>query len=59
MPEDLSDKLQDFELMLEGFAADMEEDQAKTKLLSYWYTLRSELDKAVGSVKVKIFKNIF
>lgn len=32
MPEDLSDKLQDFELMLEGFAADMEEDQAKTRL---------------------------
>lgn len=52
MPEDLSDKLQDFELMLEGFAADMKEDQAKTRLLSYWYTLRGELDKAVGSVKV-------
>ena len=52
MPEDLSDKLQDFELMLEGFAADKEENQAKTRLLCYWYTLRDELDKAVGSVKV-------
>ena len=52
MPEDLSDKLQDFELMLEGFAADKEENQAKARLLCYWYTLRDELDKAVGSVKV-------
>ena len=43
MPEDLEDKLADFELMLEGYCADREEDKYKERLLSYWYSLSAEI----------------
>ena len=43
MPEDLEDRMTDFELMLEGYCADREEDICKTRLLSYWYSLKSEV----------------
>jgi hypothetical protein len=47
MPEDLNDKLIDFELMLEGFCANVsipEDDKGKTRLLSYWYSLKDEIE---------------
>lgn len=44
MPEDLEDKLEDFELMLEGFCTCVEDnDRGKTRLLSYWYSLKDEI----------------
>lgn len=43
MPEDLEDKITDFELMLQGYCADMKEDGYKTRLLSYWYSLSGEI----------------
>ena len=43
MPEDLEDKLTDFGMMLEGYCADREEDIEKTRLLNYWYSLKSEV----------------
>ena len=47
MPEDLEDKLEDFELMLEGFCANVsipEGDKGKTRLLAYWYCLKTEIE---------------
>lgn len=43
MPEDVQDKIEDFGLMLEGYCADDEETAAKTRLLSYWYSLSTEI----------------
>ena len=45
MPEDLEDKLIDFELMLEGVLADDEVllQERKTRILEYWYSLSSEI----------------
>lgn len=45
MPEDLEDKLIDFELMLEGILADDEalSQERKTRILEYWYSLSSEI----------------
>ena len=45
MPEDLEDKIIDFSLMLEGYCADMPEDNQKTRLLNYWYALSKEIIK--------------
>ena len=47
MPEDLKDKLDDFELMLEGFCADLDETRQKNRLLSYWYSLKGEMEKEI------------
>jgi hypothetical protein len=44
MPEDLDDKLTDFTLMLEGYCADRKDvDLEKTRLLVYWYALKTEM----------------
>lgn len=51
MPEDVEDKLDDFELMLEGFALSLElneDDRARTRLLSYWYSLKSDLKEKLN-----------
>ena len=51
MPEDLEDKIDDFELMLEGFALSLELDEddiGRTRLLSYWYSLKSEIKEKVN-----------
>ena len=51
MPEDLEDKITDFGLMLEGYCADMKEDESKRRVLSYWYSLSSEVkDRLDGKV---------
>ena len=48
MPEDLEDKLDDFELMLEGFVSKCgvaDDDRGATRLLCYWYVLKSQIEK--------------
>lgn len=48
MPEDLEDKLDDFELMLEGFVSKCgvaDDDRGATRLLCYWYALKSQIEK--------------
>lgn len=49
MPEDLNDKLVDFEMMLEGFVNTDEtnSEEAKTRLLSYWYAMSVEIEKCL------------
>jgi len=46
MPEDLEDKLIDFELMLEGFCVDVQSEVKKTRILEYWYSLSEEIKKS-------------
>ena len=51
MPEDLDDKLTDFEMMLEGCMTDKEsnlDERYKTRLLSYWYSLSGEIRKKIN-----------
>lgn len=45
MPENLEDKLDDFELMLKGFCsyAECVNEVFRTRLLSYWYSLKAEI----------------
>lgn len=43
MPEDLEDKIIDFGLMLEGYCADLPEDNLKERVLNYWYSLAEEI----------------
>lgn len=54
MPEDLEDKLIDFEMMLEGCMSEKEsslDERYKTRLLGYWYSLSSEIkEKLNGKV---------
>ena len=49
MPEDLEDKLIDFELMLEGILASSEniKEQMKTRCLEYWYSLSDEIKNKI------------
>lgn len=54
MPEDLEDKLDDFELMLEGFVSNLElapTDRSSVRVLSYWYALKDEIKGAVDGNK--------
>lgn len=50
MPEDLEDKLDDFELMLEGICSDdaIKDSRATVRLLSYWYSMKEEIAKLEG-----------
>ncbi len=44
MPEDVQDKLTDFELMLMGVIGDGSIDECYgTRLMSYWYALSREI----------------
>lgn len=46
MPEDLMDKLVDFELMLEGILNDEAVNETyRTRVLSYWYELAADVKK--------------
>ena len=48
MPEDLEDKLDDFELMLEGFVSKCGVDEGYrgvTRLMCYWYALKSQIEE--------------
>jgi hypothetical protein len=52
MPEDLEDKLDDFELMLEGFISKLELDQSdrgEDRVLGYWYALKEEIKGAIDA----------
>ena len=53
MPEDLEDKLDDFELMLEGICSDdaIKDSRATVRLLSYWYSMKEEITKLEGVCK--------
>ena len=51
MPEDLLDRLDDFDLMLEGFCARAKlssNDKSRERLLAYWYSLMGEAYEALG-----------
>lgn len=46
MPEDLNDKLEDFELMLEGLCSGFDPNSSSViRVLAYWYDLRSEIQE--------------
>lgn len=47
MPEDLMDKLVDFELMLEGILNDEAINKTySTRILNYWYDLVADIKKS-------------
>lgn len=50
MPEDLEDKLIDFEMMLEGFVLSDETapEEVKSRLLSYWDSMSNDINKRLG-----------
>lgn len=49
MPEDLMDKLVDFELMLEGVLNDeVVNETYRTRILNYWYDLVADVKKECG-----------
>ena len=49
MPEDLKDKMIDFELMLEGvFACEVPQEEYKTRVLEYWYSMSNEIGEKLN-----------
>lgn len=50
MPEDLEDKITDFEMMLEGFVMTDEthEKDTKMRILCYWYSMSAEILKKLN-----------
>lgn len=58
MPEDIFDKIIDFQLMLEGYTACCKDgscpgDKESTRLMSYWYKLSSEIEQKLNDAGVK------